>query len=61
MSERTFCPGEGGVVLILKKRPDINYFSKSAEKLQTDIFPGVEGGGGGHETHEMTIFIHVKP
>ena len=46
MSGRTFCPGEGGLE-ILKKRPDIIYFSKSAGKLRTDIF---SGGRGGHET-----------
>ena len=42
---------------ILEKREDINYFSKFAEKLRTDI---ISGDRVGHETREMTIF-HVKP
>ena len=44
MSKRKFC---SGCLEILKKRPDINYFSKSSEKLRADIF---FGGEGGHET-----------
>ena len=45
---------KGGGLQILKKRPDINYYSKSTEKLQAGIFTdGVVVGG--RETHAVTI------
>ena len=50
--------GRGMGPEILKKRPDINYFSKSGEKRRTEILRGVvcvEGEMGGcHESQEMT-------
>ena len=48
----------GGVGLeILKKRPDINYLSKSSEKLRVDIF---SGGGVTRLSRAMTNCL-VKP
>ena len=50
MSERTLL-SDGWGLESFKKRPDINCFSKTTQKLRTDIF---RGDGGGRETHEMT-------
>ena len=55
MSVRTFFRVEGGLE-ILKKRPDINYFSKSSENCERTFFR-VGGEGVTRLSRAMTIFF----